>query len=194
MTDLRAEFDRDVSEDMNRIAGHARDSLTRGVLFGAEIAAGEIRREIASTFQQWTGKMGRSFRATLLERDGNKIAAGALSDLVYAEKQWRGGIIKPKRAKALAIPFSDRAKTISRRGSGPRMFPTPLELIWPKSRRTGLLVERTRNKSILHYILAKKVYIKPKPYLERAMTRAEPQILEALGDTVQTSINDSERE
>lgn len=70
-----------------------------------------------------------------------------------------GGEVRPRKAKALAIPITKEAKRVR----GPREFPRPLFMIWKKDAETGILAEnvmervgrKSQRKLKVHYILAK---------------------------------------
>lgn len=89
--------------------------------------------------------------------------------LVYARLMNEGGVIRPTKAKALAIPRTVEAL----RAGSPRRFPRPLALIWPKNKKSGRLVEsvlkgRGKNKQrvlITHYLLKTSAEIPARPFL-----------------------------
>lgn len=82
----------------------------------------------------------------------------------YAKIHQFGGVIKPKTAKCLAIPWSPKAK-----GYGyARRFPRKLTLVWPKGSKSGWLVESggsRRKHTKLHYLLRHQVTMPERPYL-----------------------------
>lgn len=82
----------------------------------------------------------------------------------YARIHQFGGVIKPKTAKCLAIPWSDDA----RKYGYARVFPMRLRLVWPRGSDHGWLTEDqgSRNrKTVLHYLLRRQVTIPERPFL-----------------------------
>lgn len=72
-----------------------------------------------------------------------------------------GGIVKPVRAKALAIPLTVEAK----RAGSPRRFRGKLHREGPRDQPTGVLVETKGEKRIAHYALVKSVKVPARPFL-----------------------------
>ena len=108
---------------------------------------------------------------------GNEIAAG--SGLEYAGVHQWGKVIKPVKAKMLAIPITKEAK----RAGGPRNFPRPLVAIVGKNGK-GVLAEAPRPKpkgkrkstavaagpvkrqmGKVHFILVKEVTVPARPFV-----------------------------
>lgn len=65
-----------------------------------------------------------------------------------------GGVIRPKNAKALAIPLTKAAMN----AGSPRGF-GGLRLVWPKGKKHGWLVEGSKKSSVIHYLLVKSVNV-----------------------------------
>jgi hypothetical protein len=92
------------------------------------------------------------------------------SRLIYARLMNEGGTIRPTKAKALAIPRTPEAV----RAGSPRRFPRPLQLIWPKGKKSGRLVERTskgkgKNQTIVtitHFLLLLLAEVPARPFLQ----------------------------
>jgi len=66
-----------------------------------------------------TGTLANSWQATLIRDGDGDYTAGAFSDLPYAAIHETGGRIFPKQAKNLAIPITNKARSIG----SPRNFP-----------------------------------------------------------------------
>jgi hypothetical protein len=102
-------------------------TLGAATLQAAEHVAGEIRRQISAwvsdTDTRKTGALMRSFRPGFKKDEGKRIHAGVYSTLKYARIHDQGGTIRPKSARALAIPLNDRA-----RRRRPRSFPNMILL------------------------------------------------------------------
>ena len=100
----------------------------------------------------------------------------------YAAIQERGGVIRPRNAKMLAVPVSDEAK----RYSSPRDM-QGLTLI-PRKGRPPLLVRmlaarggRRANWQI-HWVLLASVTIRASRWLSEGVDRARPEMAAAFGD------------
>lgn len=157
-----------VWESLGRDTGLA----TRAANLAGDELVGQIREAILSGpapsrfFSVRTGALARSFRKRVrVTRRSINIAA--VSDLVYARIQDKGGIILPRTVKRLAIPLTSWASkrwprdvprgTLFRRGNA-------------LSRRVG------RRKIVNEYALAKQVRLKGKDYSGTAMEKAAPII------------------
>jgi hypothetical protein len=160
----------------------ARVELVKAALRLAQYAAGELSREsMARLAKDPTGRLARSFLARVVE--GDTITAEAYSSMPYAAIHDRGGEIKAKRTKYLAIPIRKGAGKPGR-GQGPRDFNRPL---FPVRARSGamLLMERVgkgkRQKMVPRYLLKQSVRIPGVGYLDAAAKT----LLEQVGITAE---------
>lgn len=86
-----------------------------------------------------------------------------------------GATILPKKAKALTIPITKKA------GKYPaKKFPGELVMIWPKGSNHGYLVEQFKKKTVIHYILAGKVTLAPRPFLRPGLAKNWNQIVKII--------------
>lgn len=97
-----------------------------------------------------------------------------------------GAIVKPRKAKALAIPISRAAKKHNEAGGSARSFPKKLVFIRRKG-KPPLLVEMTgkkggklRSKWTIHYVLPATARIAPRPFLLPTLNQMRNEILEVL--------------
>lgn len=96
-------------------------------------------------------------------------AAYVGTNLAYARIHQFGGVVVPKKGKALAIPMTKEARL----AGSPRNFARPLRLVWEKGEDHGWLVENKAGrgksgygaKSVLHYVLVHRVAIPARPFL-----------------------------
>lgn len=160
----------DVGVIMENVRKGMRSGMERGILLAAEIAAGELRREIQTSFQQHTGMLGRSFRATLVSKDAKTVKAGALSDLHYARIQDRGGDIVPKNVRLLTVPLTDQAKRWSRAGGSARDLPN----------------ERGKK----HWAFVKRVHLAGRRYISKAAVAARDEIAEQVGNEIAKGVEE----
>lgn len=177
-------FDGSVEKWAENVASEMSEESVKLMLQAAELAAGEIRLAAFDAFPSGRGGIARSFNATMLQSEKGSLKSGALSDLVYARIQDKGGDIFPKRAKALTVPVSHIAKTMRDHGVGARDWPDgKLALVWPRGKPHGFLIEtRRRGKFIVHYVLKKQVHINPTHYIDKAREAVEPKISELFED------------
>jgi len=158
----------------SEVGKNLRKAIDSKMLTMAELAAGAIRVQIFQDFPTGRGGLARSYTARLLTRKDGNVRSGALSDSVYADIQDRGGSIYPKTAKALAVPWSPLAKSLSARGVGPRDFPKDLQLVWPKGSPKGYLITSSAGRWEGHYILTKRVRLSGTKYLTKARVNVAP--------------------
>ena len=72
-----------------------------------------------------------------------------------------GGVVRPRRAKMLAIPLTKEA----RRSGGPRRFGKKLAL-WPtRKARVFLLVSTARGKEVAQFVLVRAVTVPARPFM-----------------------------
>ena len=121
-----------------------------------------------------TGALARSWEATILEdQSGVLVGAGAFSDLPYAFIHETGGVIRPKRAKALAVPLTPEA----RKAGSPRNMPN-LSFM-PRGKFPPLLIDYQGFKT--HFVLPKKVFIPGTGYITEAAEKAAPVMMDIIG-------------
>lgn len=105
------------------------------------------------------GLLAASISATVTERE---ITLAANSP--GAALQNYGGTVRPKRAKALAIPVSKEAKRVGSPGGG--RFPRPLFVLAVGSASgNAVLAENVGGKLVVHYVLAKSVTVPARQFL-----------------------------
>lgn len=165
---------------LESIAGGLSDVMGKRVLQAADYVAGEIRREVNSTFPEGrTGALARSFTATFLGWNGDVVGAEAGSELIYAKVQNDGQTITAKTTKSLAVPIPGANIPI---GKWPRHYPKDKlvfikiggnAILWSKSGggRTKKGKEKWTTLTPL-FVLKKSVTIRGKKYVDSAVNRA----------------------
>lgn len=123
------------------------------------------------------GRVGPLAYAVGISRNAKGRDGQALVDLAALHE--RGGVIRRRRAKALAIPVTKKAE----RAGSPRDFPGELAFIPAKNKRgnfRGFLVEKNRStrkmqwrdmrgqKGLVHYVLVLRVKIPARPHRAKA--------------------------
>ena len=154
----------------------------------AQTAALYIDISCRMHFKVKTGNLARSFEAVPAKRKGKLITAGAYSPQPYAAIRERGGTIRPKRKKALAIPVSKVGKNVG----SPAMWSGPQKLVYiprPKGggnpRSVGLLGVPTKNGAFkAHFALRSSVTQTGSGYLAWAQKMAQPEISKIVGDSI----------
>lgn len=210
MTDIRIELTPEANRVLNRIdTSWRRDEVFESIdsLFGVESAkvANYAQRKflIGQRLRRRTGRLagsviGQSFRINGVPAMAVGIFQGPA--VQYAAVQefgtvGKGGLlptIRPKRAKALAIP-QGKALTPSGipRYASPRDYPGELKFIPIRSGElVGILVDKTEAEAAEEsggraealFNLVRKVDIAPKHYLRDAMLGRLPAISAALSD------------
>jgi hypothetical protein len=171
-------------------AKRLRGAIDTNMLQAAVIAAGSVRQAVYDEFKPGTNLLAWSFKPTLLaDGEDGSLRSGALSDVIYARIQDEGGTIVPKRAKALAIPVSPRAKGGKGGSIGPGDFPKNyLHMVWPKGGPKGFLFGLD---SVLHFVLQKSVTLKATGYLEQAARIAFPLITEDMELAIQKGLDET---
>ena len=95
MASLGVSIEGKILEILQKLEPKILEAQEKGVLEAAEVAAGEIRRQVFSLFKPGRGGLARSFKAALMTpKDKGSVRAGALSDLEYAKIQDEGGTIR----------------------------------------------------------------------------------------------------
>ena len=138
-----------------------------------------------------TGRLRGSWKAGgVYFADSDEASVDVFSGLPYALIHDRGGVIKPSRAKALAIPNHDNTDFF---GGSNRDFPSPRDLPADKNRllwldkKTGTLKD---DKGQVAYFLRRSVRMPPKYYIGAAVKAALPEIHEIFDDLVEDAIEE----
>lgn len=185
--DLNVEYIDQLTPFTEKVIEEMPTALEKGILRAAQHAEGVVKKVVRESFDHPTGQLSRSFRSTFLYSRGNEVAAGAFSDLIYAEIQDQGGTITPKTVSRLAVPVSDKAKKTA--GLWPRHWPKGVLTYLVSKKKNEILAEVKRAKGGKttikpHYVLKRSVTIKGRGYIEKAKSIARPEIAEILGDAI----------
>jgi len=161
---------------------------------GAMVSSKAIQN-VQNNFGRAGGKTDRPTQDGLAgsifhEVDKSEFKCSIIANKQYAAIQEKGGDIKPKKAKALAIPIHPDAKKalIAENQSIRDVFPD-LVLLSPDSagREHPLLIRpRSRKKQGYNtfdvmYVLVTEVHLKAKPYLVPALLETMPKVLKKVG-------------
>ncbi len=162
-------------------------ALEAGVLEAAQQTTAVIRKQIFSTFPSGrTGGLARSFRESFIGWDSQGVAAGSFSDSVYADIQERGGVIRAKSGRNLAIPIMGGRKLPV--GKWPRHFAKGELTLIARKGKPPLLARVKKSRVEPLFVLKPSVRITGRAYLDAARATAAPIIAEILGDKVATAV------
>jgi hypothetical protein len=130
---------------------------------------------------------------TLQDSTGRLLEKGTGSQLPYALIHDRGGVIKPSRAKALAIPnddntafFSGFNKVLPSPSTLRSLAPEKSKVLW-LDKKTGTLKD---DKGQVAYFLRRSVRMPPKYYIGAAVKEALPEIHEIFDGLVEDAIEE----
>ena len=187
---LKVEVSRDSLDKSNQ----AMISLTREFehqsVVSVSKAAKHLLENIRHEIIQWTskttywktGKLVRSFKVGPVLKSGKIQDIKVSSDREYASIHETGGIIRPVRAKMLAIPLRPTARKMK-----PRDVPG---LVLIRSKSNDLLLAKVLGKDRINpwYVLVKQSKITPKRYLTKAVKAARPGIREIFNRAIANAL------
>ena len=167
----------DAVRRIDRAGKLARSSIMTALRKGAARVVREakinVRQGLHKT-QPGTGALSRSL--TMQEVSGD-LAMRVGTGMIYARIHEYGGVIRPVRARMLAVPITPEA-----RKHGPRQFPRPLFVV--KGPKRAVLAEQDGDQMQVHYVLMSSVTMPARPYLRPALAAVHPWILNDLRDVV----------
>ena len=141
-----------------------------------------------------SGRLRRSWKpGAVYFADSDEASIDVFSGLPYALIHDRGGVIKPTRAKALAIPNEDNTDFFS---GFNKVLPSPSKLrsSAPEKSKVLWLDKKTStlkdDKGQVAYFLRRSVRMPPKYYIGAAVKAALPEIHEIFDDLVEDAIEE----
>lgn len=127
--------------------------------------------------------LGNLRKSIFVKKSENGLSAFVGSANKVAFFMEFGAIIRPKKAKALAIPISKQAKKHNDSGGSAKSFPKKLVFIRRKG-KPPLLVEMTgkkggklRSKWTIHYVLPAMARLAPRPIFLPTLNQIRDEIL-----------------
>jgi hypothetical protein len=121
-----------------------------------------------------TGKLRQSIYG-VHEGSKKQVAGRVGTSLIYGRALELGATIRPKNARALTIPMTEEAEK-----RPAKQFKRPLSLVWPTGSKHGWLVEQKGKKTVLQYLLVRKVALKPRPFLRPTLNQEWPTVQKIL--------------
>jgi hypothetical protein len=181
-------------------------ALQAGTLKAAVFATGEIKQEVLNTFSGGR-ELSRSFKPSLMTaEDGlgaGQIGAKATSTLEYAAIQERGGTIRPRSGRFLAVPVKGQKFP---EGKWPRHFARGELKLIPRKTGFSLLVKeigkdivlarrggnkltrRVVKRVELMFTLRPSVTLTGRRYVERTEARITNELADILGDHAEIAV------
>lgn len=156
-------------------AGSAK-AIASAVLRAAHVMASFVSKAVMEKLPGGTSQLARSFVANVgfIRSTGDVISARTFSPLPYAGIQDKGGTIRPKTARALAVPLTNEAQK-----RWPRDWSREqLKLVVLKGK--ALLVERLGKGKMArlkaHYVLKDHVTLTGREYIAAARSQGKSAV------------------
>jgi len=186
-------FKLDIENEFADFAEEFTDTLSaemgKKLVFAGQVLQGVLKDSTSENlFKNPKGTLKRGWTVSPLKVGDKAFKVDVFNRVPYAAIHETGGVIRPKRVKALAVPNRDY-RPIIKNGSpiAPREFDPGRTLLkfYPAitpGRLRGYLVDK--NTGQLAYTLMASVTIKPTSYITEAIDAALPEILEITGGAV----------
>jgi hypothetical protein len=186
-------FKLDIDNEFAEFAGEFVDTLgvevASSLLFAGQVLQNVLKDSTSENlFKNPKGTLKKGWTVGPLKVGEKAFKVDVFNRVPYAAIHETGGVIRPKRVKALAVPSRDY-RPIIKNGSpiAPREFDPGRTLLkfYPAitpGRLRGYLVDK--NTGQLAYTLVTSVKIKPTSYVTEAIDTAMPEILEITGGAV----------
>jgi hypothetical protein len=174
----------EAQERIHGIASGMDTALFNGIRRGSLIMERAVKQQITTQFGG--GKEWRASFTSAAAISGNTIVGLVGSPHPASRIQELGGTIRPKNARALAIPMSKVAKR-----HRPRDFADAFVLKASGGRAFLVRSRGLRGRGGLEflYVLARKATLKPSHYLTNAQRKGEPQVVALVGGRIGSLIS-----
>ncbi len=164
-----------VQFDESKFMAFANKKTLAGLELVGAVVDGEIGKNIKQNFHG-QGQLAGSITHKVFESE--KFVRCSVNK-VYAAIQELGGIIKPTKAKALAIPVHPEAVRWTEKGGEPKDFPG---LVMIKRKNGAPLLVRIKDKGKkqrfdIMFVLLKSVQIPARPYIRPAVYENKEKIM-----------------
>lgn len=167
--------------------GLPRETVQAAMMNAMLVLEGSLRTEtVRRLSKDPTGALARSWRAQVTAGGVGPIQGFVGTALPYAEIHNRGGIIRPRRGKYLAIPLRPPIPR-GQRGLMPRNDPTPMRA-W-RSRSGKLFLWSLKGSDPRpRYLLVSSVKIPATRYIDIATQHAQRPMHDAFADYVDRAL------
>lgn len=189
----------------------SRETMNAAIALAFQRSATKIAAFIAKKFlsgqvlKRRTGMLARSVEGVYETVSGlPRVRVGVFRGpaVAYARMHEFGGVIKPVKAKSLAVPVGKGAITPSgvSKFSSPRNYPGELDFI-PilRGNLVGILVDpKEKNKAEAGrmratYLLLRRVKVKPRPFLRPGVMAFLPALTKEVGNEIRKAANAADR-
>ena len=188
---MAQDFSVKIDDNVRKFAAEFADQLGPVISIGMLQSADQMRNKLVQSTTKLLkknpkGRLSNSWTPGPLITSEDKYSISVFSIVDYASIHETGGVIRPRRVKALAIP-NRRYSPIMRNNApiAPRDFdPGRTKLVFAppvnkKGRLRGYLLDKNENLSFVQriaYTLMAHVRIKPTSYISLAVDSALPEI------------------
>ena len=201
---MAADFD--AKMDTSSVEAFARDfvkkygaGVTNALVESAQIMQRQLQDSTSRILEKGrhTGRLRDSWEPTGVYFTGSDEASiDVISDVPYALIHDRGGVIRPTRAKSLAIPnegnkafFSGFNKNLPSPSDLRAFAPMKSDLLW-LDKKTGTLKD---DKGQVAYFLRRSVKMPARWYIREAVKQALPEIHQVFDELVESAIGEGEK-
>jgi hypothetical protein len=194
---FKLDIDNEFAEFAGEFVKHLGVELPRNMILAGQALWNSLFESTSDNLHKHpTGTLKRGWTVGPLKVGNNGYKVDVFNRVPYAAIHETGGVIRPKRVKALAVPNrSYRPIMRNNAAIAPREYDpgrTRLKFypaIMPGKVR-GYLVDKTTGE--LAYTLMAHVRIKPTSYVTEAIENAMPAVLEITGGALVTAMGKAE--
>ena len=194
---FKLEIDDKFTEFAGEFVKHLGVELPRNMILAGQALQADLFESTSDNLHKHpTGTLKRGWTVGPLNVGDNGYKVDVFNRVPYAAIHETGGVIRPKRVKALAVPNRDYSPIMRNNAAiAPREYDpgrTRLKFypaIMPGKLR-GYLVDKDTGE--LAYTLMAHVRIKPTSYVTKALENAMPDILEITGGALVTAMGKAE--
>jgi len=190
--DFSIEVDKELKEFSDNALNNISSMFPLKIVEAAQELQSELILSTSETLKKYSqGTLKRAWKISAARTSPSGLEIDVTNAVPYALIHEEGGVIRPKRVKALAVP-NRNYRPIIKNGIpiAPREFDPGRNLLKfqppKKAGRIGYLVDIKTGE--LAYTLMASVKIKPTGYIKKALDRAAPRITELLGEGMVTAL------
>ena len=187
MLSIQTKFSGTAAKQLSETAKRLRANTKKMALAAGRLLRTNIATEVDRFAENPTGALADSFVVLVgpsKEGETPKAQVTIESTKPYAGIHERGGIIRPRNSKYLAIPLTPMARKIRPRMWGGRLFGIT------SKRGNRLLVTRRAGGGVKpQFLLRRSVRIKKKAYVTKALARSRPMLRNLMAIQIRASLN-----
>lgn len=191
--DFSIEVDKELKEFSDNALNNISSMFPLKIVEAAQELQSELKLSTSETLKKYSqGTLKKAWNISAARTSPGGLEIDVTNAVPYALIHEEGGVIRPKRVKALAVP-NRNYRPIIKNGIAiaPREFDPGRNLLkfYPAvmpGKLRGYLVDTKTGE--LAYTLMAHVRIKPTGYITKAIDRAAPRITELLGEGMVTAL------